>query len=70
MEAVPALFGDAPLLRGEHAVLYNMLMGQFTNLVDPTTCSEHRALSRRGDQQPFAFLTNASHGNDAWGCDP
>jgi hypothetical protein len=22
-----------------------------------------------GDQQPFAFLTNASHGNDAWGCD-
>ena len=20
-----------------------------------------------GDQQPFAFLTNASHGNDAWG---
>ncbi|MGA7533348.1 MAG: hypothetical protein WBW27_15830 [Pseudolabrys sp.] len=22
-----------------------------------------------GDQQPFAFLTKASHGNDAWGCD-
>jgi uncharacterized membrane protein (GlpM family) len=22
-----------------------------------------------GDQQPFAFLTNASHGYDAWGCD-
>ena len=22
-----------------------------------------------GDQQPFAFLTNASQGNDAWGCD-
>jgi hypothetical protein len=22
-----------------------------------------------GDQQPFAFLTNASHGNDGCGCD-
>jgi hypothetical protein len=47
MEAVPALFGDAPLLRGEHAVLYNMRMDQFSNLVDLTTCSEHRALSWR-----------------------
>jgi hypothetical protein len=22
-----------------------------------------------GDQQPFVFLTKASQGNDAWGCD-